>query len=400
MTKTPFIICLNVLALLLFVGMVLQERTIPQTERSKVEMVPQEKIKSNLPKTPVKISSTEMPPAPQKIAELQAELVSGPMISVMKSEQTKKEKLELPPPLRFAEREQTKKEKLDAPSPLKFAKSEQTKKEKLELPPPLKFAEREQTKKGELELPPPLKAERKNNARVDRGNSLVAPQPNVIAQSSVISSSKLNPDAITQGPKKVEIEEPKFNTVSKPSFETKKLKERLTISAADINSGMAILRETEQGKPLNFEIFWPQDHGQSEKLYNLLSSCYGMQSALLDDQGNLYFPAKKKGRLPSGFSPLLHQVKQAAASREAQRLNALRERHSLDETAVSLRVHRRTTHAALLSGLERLSSKPLSEYNSISARYEIAGGELAISDIKFNNVSTLGSIALGSSSCG
>ncbi len=381
MTKTPFIICLNVVALLLFLGMVLQERTTPQTERSKVEMVPQEKIKSNLPKTPVKISSTEMPPVPKKITQLKAELVSGPIIRVMKREQAKKKKLELPQPLKFAEKEQTQQEKLDASPPLKFSKREKIQQEK-------------------LELPPPLKAERKDNARMHRVKSLFALQPIEIAQSSVLSSSKLNPDAVKRAPKKVELEQPKFNTVSKPSYETRKLQERMTISAADINKGMDILRETEQGKPLNFEIFWPQDHGQSEKLYNLLSSCYGMQSALLDDQGNLYFPAKKKGRLPSGFSPLLHQVKQAAASREAQRLNALRERHSLNETAISLRVHRRTTHAALLSGLERLSRKPLSEYNSISARYEISGGELAISDIKFNNVSTSGSIALGESSCG
>ena len=381
MTKTPFIICLNAVALLLFLGMVLQERTIPQTERPKEETVSQEKKKSNLPKTPVKISSTEMPPVPQKIAQLQAELTSQPIISAIKREQTEKEKLEMPPPLKFVEREQTQQEKLDAPPLLKFSKREKIQLEK-------------------LELPPPLKAERKDNARVHRVKSLVALQPIEIAQSSVPSNSKLNPDAITRAAKNVEFEQPKFNTVSEPSFETRKLKVKLAISAVDINKGMAILRETEQGKPLNFEIFWPQNHGQSEKLYNLLSSCYGMESALLDDQGNLYFPAKKKGRLPSGFSPLLHQVKQAAAFREAQKLNALRERHSLNETAVSLRVHRRTTHAALLSGLERLSSKPLSEFNSISARYEISGGELTISDIKFNNVSTSGSIALGGSSCG
>ena len=381
MTKTRFIICLNAVALLLFLGMVLQERTIPQTERPKEKTVSQEKKKSNLPKTPVKISSTEMPPVPQKIAQLQAELTSRPIISAIKREQTEKEKLEMPPPLKFVEGEQTQQEKLDAP-------------------PPLKFVEREKTQQEKLELPPPLKAERKDNARVHRVKSLVVLQPIEIAQSSVPSSSKLNLDAVLRAPKKVELEQPKLNTVSKPSFETGKLQERMTISAADISKGMAILRETEQGKPLNFEIFWPQDRGESEKLYNLLSSCYGMQSALLDDQGNLYFPAKKKGRLPSGFSPLLHQVKQAAAFREAQKLDALRERHSLNNTAVSLRVHRRTTHAALLSGLERLSSRPLSEFHSISARYEMSGGELAVSDIKFNNVSTSGSIALGGSSCG
>ena len=381
MTKTPFIICLNAVALLLFVGMVLQERTIPQAESPKVELAPQEKIKSKLPKTPVKISSKQMPPAPQKIAQLQAELSSQPIMSVIKKEQTEKEKLELPPPLKFAEKEQTQLEKLDAP-------------------PPLKFAEKEHAEKEKLELPPPLKAERKNDARVDRVKSLVALLPITVGQSSILSSSKLNPDAVTRAPKKVELEQPELNTVSKPSYETKNLQERMTISTADISKGMAILRETEQGMPLNFEIFWPQNRGQSEKLYNLLSSCYGMQSALLDDQGNLYFPAKKKGRLPSGFSPLLHQVKQAAAFHEAQKLNALRKRHSLKETAVSLRVHRRTTHAALLSGLERLSNKPLSEFHSISARYVISGGELAVSDIKFNNVSTSVSIVLGGSSCG
>ena len=248
MTKSPFIICLNAVALLLFVGMVLQERTIPQAERPTVQLAPQEEIKSNLPKTPVKISSKEMPPVPQKIAQLQAALSSQPIMSVIKKEQTEKEKLELPPPLKFAEKEQTQLEKADVPPPLKFAKEEQTEKEK-------------------LELPPPLKAESKNDDRVDRVKSLVALHAIEVGQSSILSSSKLNPDAVTLAPKKVELEQSKLNTVAKPSYETRNLQERMTIFAADISKGMAILRETEQGTPLNFEIFWPQNRGQSEKLY-------------------------------------------------------------------------------------------------------------------------------------
>ena len=88
MTTTPFIICLNVAALLLFVGMVLQERTIPQTERSKVEMVPQEKIKSNLQKPQLRYPPRNAS-APQKIAQLQAEL-SQPIMSVIKRQTKKK----------------------------------------------------------------------------------------------------------------------------------------------------------------------------------------------------------------------------------------------------------------------------------------------------------------------
>jgi len=175
--------------------------------------------------------------------------------------------------------------------------------------------------------------------------------------------------------------------------------DRLSITSTDISKGMAILREAEKGNSLNFELYWPQDQRQSEKLYGLLSACYGMQSALLDEQGNLYFPARKRGNLPSGFSPLLHQVGQVAAHAEEKRLNVLREKHSLNETVASLRVHRRATHAALLSGLERFADKSLSEFGSISARYEISKGELTITDIKLDKVPKSGRIVLGPSSC-
>ncbi len=362
-TKTHLIICLNVVALLLFAALVLEESVTPQTVKVKVvENSPQEKIKLSLPKTSVKISTTEMPPVPQKIAQVQANRISNPKMSVMKRAEIQQEKVDLPPPLKFVKRADTQQEKVD--------------------------------------LPPPLKAVRNKNDRLERVKPLVALKPFRGGLPSVSSGLKLNPVSTMQVAKKVESEQRELDAVSKPALVSQKLEEKLTISAADISQGMAILRETEQGKPLNFEIFWPQERNQSEKLYNLLSSCYGMQSALLDDQGNLYFPAKKKGRLPSGFSPLLHQVKQAAAFGEAQKLNALRKRHSLKHNAVSLRVHRRTTHAALLSGLKRLSNKPLSEFNSISARYEISGRELVITDVKFNDVMTLGRIALGRSTCG
>ena len=186
-------------------------------------------------------------------------------------------------------------------------------------------------------------------------------------------------------------------TVSKQKREPEN---RLLPSSTDISKGMAILREAEKGNALNFELYWPQGQRQAERLYGLLSACYGMQSALLDEQGNLYFPASKRGNLPSGFSPLLHQVGQAAAHAEAEKLNTLREKHSLNETVASLRVHRRATHHALLSGLEKLADRPLSEFGSISARYEISKGELTIPDIQLDKVPKPGRIVLGPSNCG
>ena len=125
-----------------------------------------------------------------------------------------------------------------------------------------------------------------------------------------------------------------------------------------------------------------------------------MESAYLDGQGNLYFPAHGRGNLPAGFSPLLHQVGAAAAAEEERRLQRLKSKYGLDDSASVLRVHRRTTHAALLSGLTRLAGKPLSEYKSISGRYEVRDNQLAVSEIMLDRKPVSGRIILGPASCG
>ena len=53
-----------------------------------------------------------------------------------------------------------------------------------------------------------------------------------------------------------------------------------------------------------------------------------------------------------------------------------------------------------LSGLEKLADRPLSEFGSISARYEISKGELTITDIQMDKVPKSGRIVLGPSNCG
>lgn len=174
----------------------------------------------------------------------------------------------------------------------------------------------------------------------------------------------------------------------------------VTLSAADIGEGMRLLHQAEEGEPFYFELFWPRDQHQSKRLYGVLNKCYGMESAYLDGQGNLYFPAQGRGNLPSGFSPLLHQVGAVAATEEERRLQRLKSRYRLDDSASALRVHRRTTHAALLSGLSRLAGKPLSEYKSISGRYEVRDNQLAVTEIMLDRKPVSGRIILGSAHCG
>jgi len=174
----------------------------------------------------------------------------------------------------------------------------------------------------------------------------------------------------------------------------------VTLSASDIGEGMRLLHQAEEGEPFYFELFWPQEQHQSKRLYGVLNKCYGMESAYLDGQGNLYFPAHGRGNLPAGFSPLLHQVGAAAAEAEERRLQRLKSKYGLDDSASALRVHRRTTHAALLSGLTRLAGRPLSEYKSISGRYEVRDNQLAVSEIMLDRKPVSGRIILGPASCG
>ena len=184
-----------------------------------------------------------------------------------------------------------------------------------------------------------------------------------------------------------------------PAKEVQSVKE-VTLSANDIGEGMRLLHQAEVGEPFYFELFWPQDRYQSKRLYGVLNKCYGMESAYLDGQGNLYFPAHRRGNLPSGFSPLLHQVGAAAAAEEERRLQRLKSKYGLDDSASALRVHRRTTHGALLSGFTRLAGKPLSEYKSISGRYEVRDNQLAVSEIMLDRKPVSGRIILGPANCG
>lgn len=174
----------------------------------------------------------------------------------------------------------------------------------------------------------------------------------------------------------------------------------VTLSASEIGEGMRLLHQAEEGEPFYFELFWPQDKYQSKRLYGALNKCYGMESAYLDGHGNLYFPAHGRGNLPAGFSPLLHQVGAAAAEEEERRLQRLKSKYGLDNSASALRVHRRTTHAALLSGLTLLAGKPISEYKSISGRYEVRDNQLAVSEIMLDRKPVSGRIILGPTSCG
>ena len=372
MKKGHGTLLLNVLALAIVTGLIIYEK--PKSQNKHTPLVEAKKAGTTALSgtSPVTMSTAKMPPLPRHLDNYYESQSSSVKPDLKQREEPNRNNTNLAlklEPLRPNSEKQEKLEKADVLSALKPKLTRQSLGSLSPMTAPV--IERSTVKKAGLQPLSPKTAPVIERSTVKKaGLQLVSPKAASTASLPTVSKQKREPE------------------------------NRFLPSSTDISKGMAILREAEKGNALNFELYWPQGQRQSERLYGLLSACYGMQSALLDEQGNLYFPASKRGNLPSGFSPLLHQVGQAAAHAEAEKLNTLREKHALNETVASLRVHQRATHAALLSGLEKLADRPLSEFGSISARYEISKGELTITDIQMDKVPKSGRIVLGPSNCG
>lgn len=382
-------IILNLFALAVLAGLIWIDGPAPQDTTPNINMQPEKVMPERLmEKHPerqaaaVAISSVRLPSPPpvKQNKSIKAPEIAAPLV---------------PPPASAA----------PSPSvlqPLEKPKSQTQAVRELQPLTPSKMTEKEPLRQMAVAiLPSPKSAP----SRTPLLTAMPAPQPMETVKESLPEirrqpeQASIQKTATPKAEHRPALEDILLAEAEEPVKQAQPVKE-VTLSASDIGEGMRLLHQAEEGEPFYFELFWPQDQYQSKRLYGVLNKCYGMESAYLDGQGNLYFPAHGRGNLPAGFSPLLHQVGAAAAAEEERRLQRLKSKYGLDDSASALRVHRRTTHAALLSGLTRLAGKPLSEYKSISGRYEVRDNQLAVSEIMLDRKPVSGRIILGPASCG
>ena len=88
------------------------------------------------------------------------------------------------------------------------------------------------------------------------------------------------------------------------------------IQQANLLRGQQTLRKVIGEGGLDMEIFWPPTAQQSEYLYKVMTQCFGMQSAVIDDKGDLFFISGKDRESHTGFSPLLRKIMQPAGRDE------------------------------------------------------------------------------------
>ena len=79
--------------------------------------------------------------------------------------------------------------------------------------------------------------------------------------------------------------DPKSGKVAPPS--------EIHIQQANLLHGQQTLNKLISEGRLDMEIFWPPTAQQSEYLYKVMTQCFGMQSAVIDDEGDLFFISGK-----------------------------------------------------------------------------------------------------------
>jgi len=204
--------------------------------------------------------------------------------------------------------------------------------------------------------------------------------------------------------KPVSIQASKPMTVQKTANQTVEV--RVRPSAPEVRKGRKLLKLLEYGKGPTIEIIWPRNEAERARLFGYLSACYGMQTALLNGNGQLYIEDGHRGRSwdinLDRFSGFVRRPDGIITPAERRAVEKVRHYHGLIPAAHVVRIFPRVVDAALLGGLKRLIGDAYARARTIRGHYRITPGGLVVEAINYDSRNVLGAISLppvGGSSC-
>ena len=170
-----------------------------------------------------------------------------------------------------------------------------------------------------------------------------------------------------------------------------------------MTEGRALLKMLEAGKGPVIEIAWPQEPVDRTRLYRLLTSCYGMQTAILANGGGLYAPDSERGQAwivnRDAVSGFIRKPAGATTKAELSIVTRIRTRHGI-ATGDTVRLFPRDVDAVMLGGLGRIVGPGYLNYRTIRARYRLVGDRITVVDIRVDGIGRPGQVALpGISRC-
>jgi hypothetical protein len=162
-------------------------------------------------------------------------------------------------------------------------------------------------------------------------------------------------------------------------------------------AGRVLLRQLEAGDGPGIEIAWPASQRERDALYKVFTRCYGMTTAILSDDGQIYRaidPAGAAWRLnPDRYSGFLRQASGRVVPAERRELGQIRGRHRIGG-GVPVRLFPRGVDAALLGGLQQLTGARFSPKAVIRARYRLSGQVVRVANVQSAGVKAPGEFDL------
>jgi len=160
-------------------------------------------------------------------------------------------------------------------------------------------------------------------------------------------------------------------------------------SQATEREGRALLRLMETGSGPSVRIAWPSSASARERLYSVLTQCFGMETVMMNAQGGLFFESGASGQpvmADTGrYSGFVRAAEGDIPSLENVALGRIMSRHGLTRASAQVvRLFPRRADALLLGGLSQLIDGGLAGGARVDARYEWTSRGLSIVDIRQN----------------
>ena len=172
----------------------------------------------------------------------------------------------------------------------------------------------------------------------------------------------------------------------------------VTNVAATVAEGRALLRILEHGKGPSIEIAWPASKRQRQRLYRVLTKCYGLQPGIVDADETAYVWDARTGAIKpldldrtSGF---VRVVSGAPVAGEVTALARMRRALGGALNATPVRTFPRRFDALLLGGLRQITGHTYAAGGSLRASYQLKNGRVQIAEIAVNGTNKPGVIDL------
>ena len=171
------------------------------------------------------------------------------------------------------------------------------------------------------------------------------------------------------------------------------------ISQANLLKGQQTLNMVANIGGLDMEIFWPDTAHKSAYLYDVMTRCFGMRSAVLDHEGEILSTAGKGQANHAGLSPLIRQLKQLASPSEADIIAKIVAQHRVHGAYTPVRIFTKSVDARLVDGIAQLTGKPIGPNSVLRANYVIDRAHIFVANITHNGARAAGRVLLVDGGC-